>query len=109
MLKSRSFAIGRRILGIKTLKNTESSSHIVKSLVRAFMSIGKKSHSKDCNIAHCVLAKSIVNRSTRQRRLIKCTSEIVNLNPKNLKNYFIRRDSLDIKGQMENFWTFSGR
>ena len=41
LLKSRSFSIGRRILDIKTLKNTESSSHIVKSLVRAFTSIGK--------------------------------------------------------------------
>ena len=36
LLKSRSFAIGRRILGIKTLRNIESSSHIVKYLVRAF-------------------------------------------------------------------------
>ena len=54
-LKSRSYSIGRRILGIKTLKNTESSSHIVKSLVRAFTSIGKKSHSKYCNIAHSIL------------------------------------------------------
>ena len=74
MLKYRSFAIGRRILGIKTLRNTESSSHIVKSLVKAFTSIGKKYRSKDYNIARCVLAESIVNRSIRQCRLIKCTS-----------------------------------
>ena len=107
--KSRSFLIGRRILGIKTLKNIESSSHIVKSLVRAFMSIGKKYRSKDCNIACHVLAKSIVNRRIRQCRLSKCTSEIVNLNPKTLKTYSIRRDSLDIEGQMEKLWAFSGR
>ena len=79
-------------MGIKTLKNIESSSHIVKSLVRAFTSIGKKYRSKDCNIAHRVLAKSIVN-----------------LNPKTLKKYSIRRDSLDIEGQMEKLWAFSGR
>ena len=86
LIKSRSFAIGRRILGIKTLRNTESSSHIVKSLVKAFMSIGKKFRSKDCNIARRVLAKSILNRSTRKCRLIKHTLEIVNLNSKTLKN-----------------------
>ena len=84
LLKSRSFPIGRRILGINTLRNTESSSHIVKSLVKAFTSIGKKSRSKYCNIARCVLAESIVSRSTRQRHLIKCTSEIFNLNKKTL-------------------------
>ena len=55
------------------------------------------------------MAESIVNRSTRQRRLIKCTSEIVNLNPKTLKKYSIRRDSLDIEGQMEKLWAYSGR
>ena len=73
-LKSRSFAIDRSILGIKTLRNTESGSHIVKSLVKAFTSIGKKYRSKYCNIARRVLAESIANRSTRHRHLIKCTS-----------------------------------
>ena len=96
-------------MGIKTLRNIESSSHIVKSLVRAFALIGKKYRSKDCNIARRVLAESIVNRSTRQRHLIKCTSEIVNLNPKTLKKYSMIRDSLDIEGQIEKLWAFSGR
>ena len=54
LLKSRSFAIGRRILAIKTLRNTKSSSHILKSLVKAFTLIGKKSRSKDCNITRRV-------------------------------------------------------
>ena len=96
-------------MGIKTLRNTESSSHIVESLVKAFTLIGKKYRSKDCNIAHRILVESIVSRSTRQRCLIKCTSKIVNLNSKTLKKYYVRRDSLDIEGQMEKLWAFSGR
>ena len=73
LIKSMSFAICRRILGIKTLINTESSSHIVKSLVKAFTLIGKKYRSKDCNIVRRVLAESIVIRSTGQCSFIKCT------------------------------------
>ena len=88
-------------MSIKTLKITKSSSHIVRYLVKAFISIGKKSHSKDRNITRCILAKSIVSKSTRQHCLIKCTLGIVNLNPKTLKKYSITRDSLDIEGQME--------
>ena len=42
LIKSRSMAIVRRNLGKRTLKNIESSNHIVKSLVAAFTSIGKK-------------------------------------------------------------------
>jgi len=95
-------------LGIKTFRHIESSSHIVKYLVKAFTSIGKKYCSKDCNIACPILSESIVSRSTRQCRLINCTLEIFNLNPKSLKEYSIRRDSLDIEGQMENLWEFSG-
>ena len=58
---------------------------------------------------HRILAESIVCRSTRQRRLLKCTSQIVPLNPKTLKKYSVRRDSLDVEGQMETLWAFSGR
>ena len=71
-------------LGIKTLKNVESSNHIVKSLTVAFTLIGKKTHSQECNVARHVLAESIVCRSTRQHHLLKCTSQIVPLNPKTL-------------------------
>ena len=42
LLKSRNMAIVRRNLGITTMKNIESSNHIVKSLAAAFTSIGKK-------------------------------------------------------------------
>ena len=42
LLKSRNMANVRRNLGIITMKNIESSNHIVKSLVAAFTSIGKK-------------------------------------------------------------------
>ena len=102
LLKSRN-------MGIRTMKNIESSNHIVKSLAAAFTSIGKKTRSQDCNVARRVLAESIVSRSTRQRRLIKCTSKLVSLHPKTLKKYSMRRDSLDVEGQMEKLWAFSGR
>ena len=73
LLKSRNMATARIKLGIRTLKNIKSSNHIVKYLAVAFTSIGKKTHSQGCNVARCVLAESIVSRSTRQRCLLKCT------------------------------------
>ena len=86
LLKCRNMSTVRKKLGIRTMKNIESSNHIVKSLADAFTSIGKKTHSQDCNVACCVLAESIVSISTRQHRLLKCTSQIVPLHPKHLKN-----------------------
>ena len=60
-------------------------------------------------MARHILAKSIVCRSRRQRRLLKCTSQIVPLHPKTLKKYSLRRDILDVEGKMETLWAFSGR
>ena len=97
LLKSRNMETVRRNLGITTMKNIESSNHIVKSLAAAFTSIGKKTHSQDCNVARRVLAESIVCRSTRKHRLLKCTSQIVPLHPKTLKKYSVRRDDLDVE------------
>ena len=96
LLKYQNIATVRRNLGIRTMKNIELSNHIVKSLAAAFTSIGKNIRSKDCNVAHRVLAESIVGRSTRQRRLLKCTSQIFPLHPKTLKKYSARRDNLDV-------------
>ena len=48
LIKSRSMETARKKLGIRTLKNIESSNHIVKSLTTEFTSIGKKNHSQDC-------------------------------------------------------------
>ena len=91
LIKSRSMTIVRRNWGIRTLKNIESSNHIVKPLAVAFTSIGKKTRSQDYNVARCVLAKSIVCRSTRQRCLLKCTSQIVPLHQKTVKKYSVRQ------------------
>ena len=60
-------------------------------------------------MARCVLDESIVCISTRQHHLLKCTSQIVHLHPKTLKKYLVRRDNLDVEGQMETLWPFSGR
>ena len=91
LLKSRNMATVRRKLGIRTLNNIKSSNHIVKSLDAAFTSIGKKTHSQDCNVACRVLAESIVCRSTRQRCLLKCTSQIVTLHPNTLTKIFSKK------------------
>ena len=85
LLKSRNVATVRRNLGITKMKNIESSNHIVKSLAIAFTLIGKKNLSQDCNVARRILVESIVSRSTRQHRLLKCTSQFVHLHPKKLK------------------------
>ena len=71
LLKSRNMASVRKNLGIITLKNIESSNHIVKSLIAEFTLIGKKTRSQDRNVAHHVLAESIVCRFTRQHCLLK--------------------------------------
>ena len=86
----------------------ESSNPLVISLAAAFTSIGKKTRSQDCNVTRHVLDESIVCRSTRQHRLLKCTSQIVHLHPKTLKKYLVRRDKLGVEGQVETLWEFSG-
>ena len=69
----------RKNLRINMIKGFEPISHIVKSLVDAFSTIGKKYHSKDHNVAHRVLSQSIVNKRTRALRLLKPTSKLVGL------------------------------
>ena len=65
LLKSRSMTIVRKNIRINMINSSESSSHVVRSLVDAFSTIGKKSCSKDRNASHHVLSKSIVDRSTK--------------------------------------------
>ena len=91
------------------MKNIKSSNHIVKYLVVAFTSIGKKTHSQDYNVARRVLVESIVSRSIRQHRLLKCASQFVPLNLNTLKKYSVRRDIVEVEGQMETLWAFRGR
>ena len=66
LLKSRCLAVVRKILGIKTVRGSETSNHIVRNLVDAFQKIGRKTHSKDCNATRRVLSESIVSKITRQ-------------------------------------------
>ena len=73
LLKSRNMATVRRNLSIRTMKNIESTNHIVKSLAASLTSIGKKTRSQGCNVARRVLDESIVCRCTTQRCLLKCT------------------------------------
>lgn len=56
LLKSRSLTVARIILGIKTIKGLETSNHIAKILVDAFQKLGRKTCSKDHNVAQHVLS-----------------------------------------------------
>ena len=91
LLKSRSMNVVRKNLRIKMINSSEPSSHIVRSLVYAFSTIGKKSLSKDQNAAHHVLSQSTMNKSTRALRILKPTSKLVNLDVKTLSRYCVGR------------------
>ena len=100
--------IVRKSLGIKMIKASGPSSHIVKGLVDAFGKIGKNTWSKERNAARRVLSQEIVNKNTRVLGFLKPTSKLVNLNVKTLRRYSIRREHLDTTGQTD-FWAFIGR
>ena len=80
LLKYRGMNIVRKSLGIKMIKASGPSSHIVKSLVDAFGKIGKNTRSKDRNAARHVLSQAIVNKNTRVLGFLKPTSKLVNFN-----------------------------
>ena len=65
ILKSRCLVVVRKILGIKTVRGSETSNHIVRNLVDAFQKIGRKTGSRDHNVARRVLSESIVSKITR--------------------------------------------
>ena len=100
--------IVRKKLGIKMVRNSGPSSHIVKSLVDAFGKIGKNTRSKDRNAVRHVLSQTIVNKNTKLLHFLKPTCKIVNLNVKTLCRYSIRREHLDTTAQTY-FWAFIGR
>ena len=97
----------RRNLRIKMINSFEPSSHVVRSLVDAFSTIGKKYRSKDHNAAHRVLSQSIMNKSTKALHLLKPTSKLVRLDIKALRSYCSRREQLD-SGETD-VWSFIGR
>ena len=84
-----------RNLRIKMINSSEPSPHIVRILVDAFSTIGKKYFSKDRNAACCVLSQSIVRKITRALHLLKTTSKLVYLNVKILHRYYSKREQLD--------------
>ena len=85
----------RKNLRIKMINSSEPSSHIFRSLVDAFSTIGNKSYSKDRNAARHVLSQLIVNKSTRALQLLKPTSKLVGLDIKTIHRYCSRREQLD--------------
>ena len=99
--------IVKKKLRINMINSSEQISHVVKSLVDDFSTIGNKSRSKDCNAAHYVLSQSIVNKSTRAHRFLKPTSKLVGLDTKALRRYCSRREQLD-SGETD-VWSFVGR
>lgn len=87
LLKSHCLTVVRKILGIKVVSCSEASSHVVSNLQSAFNLIGKTSRTKDRNAARRVLSESIVNISTRQRRLLTHTFDIFKITTKTLRKY----------------------
>ena len=77
------------------INSYEPSSHVVRILVDAFSTIGKKYHSRDRNAARHVLSQSIVNKSIRALRLLKTRFELLGLDIKALRRYFSTREQLD--------------
>ena len=92
---------------IKMINSSEPSSHVVRSLVDAFSTIGNKSRSKDRNAARHVLSQSIVNKSTRALFLLKPTSKLLGLDIKAFRRYCSRREQLDYSEI--DVWSFVGR
>ena len=107
LLKSRSMTVVRINLRINMINSSEPSSHVFKSLVDAFSTIGKKSHSKDRNATRRVFSQSFVNKSTRALCLLKPTSKLVGLDIKAVRRYCSRREQLDF-GETD-VWSFVGR
>ena len=99
LLKSHCLAAVRKILGIKVVSSSEACSHVVRNLQSAFNLIGKTSRTKDRNASRRVLLESIVNKSTRKRRLLTHTSEIFKLSTKTLRKYSSMREKLDTVGE----------
>ena len=89
---------------IKMINSSEPSSHVVRSLIDAFSTIGRKYRSKDHNVAHRVLSQSIVNKRTRALLLLKPTSKLVGLDIKALCRYCSRREQLE-SGEID-VWSF---
>jgi len=97
-----------RKLGIKMINNIVPISHIVKILVDAFITIGKKKHSKDHNAARHVSAQEIVNKNVKVVIFLKPTFKLVNLNVKTLYRYCIRREHIE-KTSQTYFWALISR
>jgi hypothetical protein len=89
LLKSRSLIVVRRILGIKIVKSSETSNHIVRILVDVFHKIGKKTHSQDHNATQHVLSQSIVSKITRKHCFLKQTSHLIKCNVKTLQSILL--------------------
>ena len=64
LLKSNCLVVVRRILGIKMIRILEANNHIVRNLQYAFNVIGKTSRTKYVCMAHRVLSKSVVRKTT---------------------------------------------
>ena len=97
----------RKNFRIKMINSSEPSSHVAKSLLYSFSTIGNKSHSKDHNAASHVLSQSIMNKSTRALHLLKTTSKLVGWDIKTVRRYCYRREQLD-SGETD-VWSFVRR
>ena len=82
LLKSNCLVVVRIFLGIKMVRSSEGTNHIVRNLQSDFNVIGKTSHNKYLCVTRRVLSESVVSKSTWKRCLLSHTSHILKLNRK---------------------------
>ena len=90
------------------VRSSDANNNIARNLQSAFNAIEKMSRTKYLYVAHSVLLESVVSKSTRQRRLLSHTSQILKLNRKTVQKYSVIRENLQTPGG-KDCWAFVGR
>lgn len=93
---------------VKPKKKDDSVEQVISSVANAIESIGKKSQSKDKNVARLAITTALVNKSTPNKRMLSKISKYIKLNPKTLIRATKRRESIE-KDPINHCWSFSGR
>ena len=92
----------------KPKNKNESLKQVVSTVASAFDVIGKRSHSKDKNVARRAITTTLVNKSTTNKRQISNISGYLNVNRKTLERVVKRRVNFECD-PTNILWTSSGR
>ena len=92
----------------KPKNKNDSLKQVVSTVASAFYVIGKRSRSKDKNVARRAITTALVNKSTTDKRLISNISEYLNVNHKTLERAVKGRVNFECD-PTNILWTSSGR